>query len=94
MIKKTDVIKYLFYLVALSIFTYYEYDLYLKYSYQKKIRDGIKKEKTDEIKRSFLLRKEDFYKDTEYKKEFEKLKLREVKEKKLLEEGGEEKWMA
>lgn len=90
MAKKNSGIKYIIYLIAFGIFAYYEYDLYLKYSQEKVVRDRIKEEKTEEIKKAFLLREKDFYKDKEYKKKYEMLKAREAEEKELLKEGGEQ----
>ena len=88
MAKKNNGIKYIIYLISLGIFGYYEYGLYQKYSQEKNIRDKIREEKTNEIKRAFLLRKEDFYLDRDYEKKLENLKKQELLEENSLEEGG------
>lgn len=87
MAKKNSGIKYIIYLIALGIFSYYEYGLYLRYSQEKIIRDRVKEEKTEEIKRAFLLRKENFYQDREYERKLENLKRKEKLERDSLEKG-------
>ena len=74
MAKKNNGIKYILYLLIFGVFFYYEYGLYKKYIQEKSIREMIKEEKTTEIEKAFLLRKENFYQDRQYKIEMEKLK--------------------
>ena len=85
MAKKNSGIKYVIYLIALGIFFYYEYELYVRYFQEKTIRDRVKEEKTEEIKRAFLLREENFYQDREYERKLENLKRQESMEKNSLE---------
>lgn len=83
MAKKNSGIKYIIYLVAIGIFFYYEYGLYVKYYQEKIIHNRIKEEKTEEIKRAFLLREENFYQDRGYERE-----LKRLKEKELIEQNS------
>ena len=80
MAKKNNGIKYILYLLIFGVFFYYEYGLYKKYIQEKSIREMIKEEKTTEIEKAFLLRKENFYQDRQYKIEMEKLKKTDIVE--------------
>ncbi|WP_291259726.1 hypothetical protein [Fusobacterium sp.] len=71
--KKNNLLKFIIYMVVLGVFIFFENKLYKQYKAEKQIADYIKEQKTQEIEKSFLLRKKYFYADSEYLKNFKKL---------------------
>ncbi|WP_410208213.1 hypothetical protein [Fusobacterium sp.] len=86
--KKISFFKIFIYLLAIGVFSWYEYNLYKKYSQEEKIREELVAKKTVEIENSFLIRKKGFYSDREYIKKFEDIKQQEKEEEDSL-NGGE-----
>lgn len=58
----------------LGVFIFYEYKMYEEYKRSKKNIEYSQKVINKEVKASFLLRKENFYLDKDYQKNFDKLK--------------------
>lgn len=61
-------------LIALAVFVVYEYRIYTEYKKNKSVLEFKKSAINKEIKDSFLLRKEGFYLDKTYLKQYEELK--------------------
>lgn len=75
-------------LIAIGVFAWYEYGLYKNYIRERAIREEIVAKNTQEIEKSFLIRRKGFYLDKEYIKKFRDMEQREKEEEDSL-NGGE-----
>ncbi|MHD0319383.1 hypothetical protein [Fusobacterium sp. THCT1E2] len=89
MSRKRNTLGILIKVSLLGAFIFYEYKMYEEYKRSKKNIEYSQKIINEEVKNSFLSRKENFYLDKDYQKNFDKLK-KTVPENEISEEfqGG------
>ena len=89
MSRKRNTLGILIKVSLLGAFIFYEYKMYEEYKRSKKNIEYSQKIINEEVKNSFLSRKENFYLDKDYQKKFDKLK-KTVPENEISEEfqGG------
>lgn len=70
--KRKTWLRILIYLLVFGVICKYEYQLYKKVKQENSIRIQIIDKNTKEIKKSFTVRDDDFYKNKEYEKSYKK----------------------